>query len=105
MKKLFFYFFSLFFFNFVNAADINESNFLDFLSKKNYFSAAFIQTIFKDNKTILIKKAFRTFCIKNIKAFNFHASFSIRYLYLKIIIIGSLEYLKNNKSDREAKNA
>ena len=50
MKKLFFYFFSLFFFNFVNAADINESNFLDFLSKKNYFSAAFLQTTFKDNK-------------------------------------------------------
>ena len=50
MKKLFFYCFALLFFNLINANDINESNFLEFLSEKNYFSAAFIQTTFKDNK-------------------------------------------------------
>ena len=50
MKKLIFNCSFLLFFNSVNAVDINKSNFLDFLSKKNYFSAAFIQTTFKDNK-------------------------------------------------------
>ena len=49
MKKLIFCF-ALLFFNAINAGNINESNFLDFLSEKNYFSAAFIQTTFKDNK-------------------------------------------------------
>ena len=50
MKKLFFYCFALLFFNPINADDINASNFLDFLSEKNYFSADFIQTTFKDDK-------------------------------------------------------
>jgi len=50
MKKLFFYCFALLFFNLINANDINESNFLEFLSEKNYFSADFIQTTFKDDK-------------------------------------------------------
>tara|TARA_Y100000748_G_scaffold275515_1_gene251321 strand:+ start:119 stop:730 length:612 start_codon:yes stop_codon:yes gene_type:complete len=50
MKKLIFFCFALPFFNAINAGNINESNFLDFLSEKNYFSAAFIQTTFKDNK-------------------------------------------------------
>ena len=38
------------FFSAINADNINESNFLEFLSEKNYFSAAFVQTTFKDNK-------------------------------------------------------
>ena len=50
MKKLFFYCFALLFFNPINADDINASNFLEFLSEKNYFSADFIQTTFKDGK-------------------------------------------------------
>ena len=50
MKKLFFYCFVLLFFNPINAGDINASNFLEFLSEKNYFSADFIQTTFKDDK-------------------------------------------------------
>ena len=50
MKKLFFYCFALLFFNPINADDINESNFLEFLSEKQYFSADFIQTTFKDDK-------------------------------------------------------
>ena len=50
MKKLIFFFSVLLFFNSVNAAVINESNFLEFLSKKNYFSANFIQTTLKEKK-------------------------------------------------------
>ena len=50
MKKLTFYCSVLLFFNSLNAAVINESNFLEFLSKKNYFSANFVQTTLKDNK-------------------------------------------------------
>ena len=50
MKKLFFYCFALLFFNPINADDINASNFLEFLSEKNYFSSDFIQTTFKDDK-------------------------------------------------------
>ena len=50
MKKLFFFCFALLCFNPINAGNINESNFLEFLSDKNYFSAAFLQTTFKDNK-------------------------------------------------------
>ena len=50
MKKLFFFFFASLLFNFINASSINESNFLEFLSEKNYFSASFIQTTFKDDK-------------------------------------------------------
>ena len=50
MKKLIFYCFALLFFNPINADDINESNFLEFLSEKQYFSADFIQTTFKDDK-------------------------------------------------------
>ena len=49
MKKLFFFCFLLFF-NSINAGNVNESNFLEFLSEKNYFSADFIQTTFKDSK-------------------------------------------------------
>jgi len=50
MKKLFVYCFALLFFYPINADDINASNFLEFLSKKNYFSADFIQTTSKDDK-------------------------------------------------------
>ena len=50
MKKLFFFYFVSLFFNSINAGNINESNFLEFLSEKNYFSADFIQTTFKDDK-------------------------------------------------------
>jgi len=49
MKKLFFFCFALLFFNAINAGNINKSNFLEFLSKKDYFSADFIQTTFRDN--------------------------------------------------------
>jgi len=48
MKKLTFYCSVLLFFNSLNAAVINESNFLEFLSKKNYFSANFFQTTLKE---------------------------------------------------------
>ena len=50
MKRLFFFCFALLFFNPIKAGNINESNFLEFLSKKNYFSANFVQTTLKDNK-------------------------------------------------------
>ena len=50
MKKLIFNCSFLLFFNSVNAVDINKSNFLDFLSKKNYFSADFVQTTLKEKK-------------------------------------------------------
>ena len=50
MKKLFFNCFALLFFNPIHADDINASNFLEFLSEKNYFSSNFIQTTFKDDK-------------------------------------------------------
>ena len=50
MKKLIFYYSVLLFFNSAYATDINESNFLEFLSKKNYFSADFVQTTLKENK-------------------------------------------------------
>ena len=50
MKKLFFFCFALLFFKAINAGNINESNFLEFLSEKQYFSANFIQTTFKDDK-------------------------------------------------------
>ncbi len=50
MKKLFFFCSALLFFNVINAGNINENNFLEFLSEKNYFSAVFIQSTFKDNK-------------------------------------------------------
>ena len=50
MKKLFVYCFALLFFYPINADDINASNFLEFLSEKNYFSADFIQTTSKDDK-------------------------------------------------------
>ena len=48
MKKLIFFCFALLFFNAINAGNINESNFLDFLSEKNYFSANFVQTTLKE---------------------------------------------------------
>ena len=50
MKRLILYCFALLSFNSVNAVDIYESNFLEFLSKKNYFSADFVQTTFTNKK-------------------------------------------------------
>ena len=50
MKKLFLYCSVLLFFNLVNATVINESNFLEFLSEKNYFSTVFVQTTLKEKK-------------------------------------------------------
>ena len=70
MKKLFFFGFTLLFFNPINAGNINESNFLEFLSKKNYFSADFIQTTSKDDKERKI--------LGNIKA-NRRGMFKITY--------------------------
>ena len=49
MKKLFFFCFLLFF-NSINAGNVNKSNFLEFLSEKNYFSADFMQTTFMESK-------------------------------------------------------
>jgi len=55
MKKSILCCFSFLFFNSVNAQDINESNFLEFLSNKNYFSADFVQITFKDEQERKIK--------------------------------------------------
>ena len=48
MEKLIATFFTFLFLNSVSAADINESNFLEFLSKKNFITAEFIQTTFNN---------------------------------------------------------
>ena len=55
MKKLILYFIHISFFNSVSAVKTIESNFLDFLSNKNYFSAEFVQTTFKDGQERKIK--------------------------------------------------
>ena len=44
MKKLFVFILSLSFVNVIFSIDINESNFLEFLSSKEFISAKFIQT-------------------------------------------------------------
>ena len=55
MKKLIAIFFTFLFLNSVSAGDINESNFLEFLSKKNFITAEFIQTTFNDGQERRIK--------------------------------------------------
>ena len=55
MKKLILCFLHISLFNSVSAVNINESNFLEFLSNKNYFSADFVQTTFKDQQERKIK--------------------------------------------------
>ena len=55
MKKLIAIFFTSLFLNFVSAGDINESNFLEFLSKKNFITAEFVQTTFNDGQERKIK--------------------------------------------------
>jgi len=55
MEKLIASFFTLLFLNSVSAGDINESNFLEFLSKKNFITAEFIQTTFNDGQERRIK--------------------------------------------------
>ena len=55
MEKLIVTFFTSLFLNFVSAGDINESNFLEFLSKKNFITAGFIQTTFNDGQERKIK--------------------------------------------------
>ena len=55
MRKIIFYCLTLLFLNGVSAGDINESNFLEFLSKKNSFYAEFMQTTFKDGQDRKIK--------------------------------------------------
>ena len=50
MKKLIALFCTFFFLNSVSAVDINESNFLEFLSQKNFITAEFMQTTFKDGQ-------------------------------------------------------
>jgi len=55
MKKLIAIFFTFLFLNSVSAGDINESNFLEFLSKKNFITAEFIQTTFNNGQERKIK--------------------------------------------------
>ena len=55
MQKLIFYLFALLFLSPASAGDINESNFLEFLSNKNFFSAKFQQTTYKDEQERKIK--------------------------------------------------
>ena len=55
MEKLIASFFTLLFLNSVSAGDINESNFLEFLSKKNFITAEFIQTTFNNGQERKIK--------------------------------------------------
>ena len=55
MEKLIASFFTLLFLNSVSAGDINESNFLEFLSKKNFITAEFVQTTFNDGQERKIK--------------------------------------------------
>ena len=55
MEKLIAIFFAFLFLNSVSAGDINESNFLEFLSKKNFITAEFIQTTFNDGQERRIK--------------------------------------------------
>jgi len=55
MKKLILCFIHISFFNSVSAVNTIESNFLEFLSNKNYFSAEFVQTTFKDEQERKIK--------------------------------------------------
>jgi len=55
MDKLIAIFFTSLFLNFVSAGDINESNFLEFLSKKNFITAEFVQTTFNDGQERKIK--------------------------------------------------
>jgi outer membrane lipoprotein-sorting protein len=55
MEKLIATFFTFLFLNSVSAGDINESNFLEFLSKKNFITAEFIQTTFNDGQERRIK--------------------------------------------------
>ena len=55
MKKLIAIFFTFLFLNSVSAGDINESNFLEFLSKKNFITAEFVQTTFNDGQERKIK--------------------------------------------------
>ena len=55
MEKLIAIFFTSLFLNFVSAGDINESNFLEFLSKKNFITAEFVQTTFNDGQERKIK--------------------------------------------------
>ena len=55
MEKLIASFLTLLFLNSVSAGDINESNFLEFLSKKNFITAEFIQTTFNNGQERKIK--------------------------------------------------
>jgi outer membrane lipoprotein carrier protein len=55
MEKLIATFFTFLFLNSVSAGDINESNFLEFLSKKNFITAEFIQTTFNNGQERKIK--------------------------------------------------
>tara|TARA_B100001250_G_scaffold96452_1_gene80713 strand:+ start:944 stop:1555 length:612 start_codon:yes stop_codon:yes gene_type:complete len=55
MEKLIALSFTFLFLNSVSAGDINESNFLEFLSQKNFISAEFMQTTSKDGQERKIK--------------------------------------------------
>jgi len=55
MEKLIALSFAFLFLNSVSAGDINESNFLEFLSQKNFINAEFMQTTSKDGQERKIK--------------------------------------------------
>tara|TARA_B100000029_G_C17525188_1_gene941408 strand:+ start:37 stop:648 length:612 start_codon:yes stop_codon:yes gene_type:complete len=55
MEKLIALSFTFLFLSSVSAGDINESNFLEFLSQKNFITAEFMQTTYKDGQERKIK--------------------------------------------------
>ena len=50
MKKIFLLFASILFLNNINSENIKDSNFLEFFSNKNFFSAQFLQTTLIDSQ-------------------------------------------------------
>ena len=55
MKKIFLLFASILFLNNINSENIKDSNFLEFFSNKNFFSAQFLQTTLIDSQERKIK--------------------------------------------------
>ena len=55
MRNIIYYLFALIFLNNLGATNIDESNFLDFLTDKEFLSAEFLQTTFKDGQNRQIK--------------------------------------------------
>ena len=50
MKQIFLFISVIAFVNNINATNIDESNFLDFLSSKKYITAQFSQSTYKDSQ-------------------------------------------------------